>query len=309
MVRAAVMALTVFMLLVLPADAQSSVEECAAPEINVLATVGMIADVAANIGGTCVEVRALMGPGVDPHLYSATERDVEYLFDADVIFYGGLHLEARMIDVFEQVREGLHKPVVAVSERVPEELRLSADDYPDPHVWMDVSLWMSAAEEIRDTLVTYYPAYADYFRANTDAYLAQMSELDQYVRDQIARIPEEQRLLVTAHDAFQYFSRAYGIEVYAPQGISTQAEVGVQDIRDTIRLLVERRIPAIFVETSVSPDVIEAIIAGAEAQGHAVTIGGSLFSDAMGDAGTPEGTYLGMIRANTDTIVSGLLGE
>lgn len=309
MTRTAVIAL--FLLVAGLAPIQAQPPECVEPEINVLATIAMIADVAQNIGGSCVSVRALMGPGVDPHLYAATERDVEYLFDADIIYYGGLHLEARMIDVFEQVREGLNKPVIAVSERIPEALRLLSDDQhtPDPHVWMDVSLWMYIAEAIRDTLVEYYPDHAAYFSANADAYLAQMSDLHEYVREQIARVPDQQRILVTAHDAFQYYSRAYGIEVYAPQGISTQAEAGVQNIRDTVQLLVERQIPAIFVETSVSPRVIEAIIAGAEAQGHEVVIGGALFSDAMGAAGTPEGTYLGMIRANTDTIVSSLLGE
>ena len=308
MTRTTVIALLLILSVAWPLQAQA---ECTEPQINVLATIGMIADVAQNVGGDCVQVRALMGPGVDPHLYAATERDVEYLFDSDIIFYGGLHLEARMIDVFEQVRTGLNKPVIAVSERIPEDLRLLTNDQhtPDPHVWMDVALWMYIAEEIRDSLVQIYPEHAAYFTANADAYLAQMRELDDYVREQIARIPDEQRVLVTAHDAFQYYSRAYGIEVFAPQGISTQAEAGVQNIRETVQLLVERHIPAIFVETSVSPRVIEAIIAGAEAQGHMVEIGGSLFSDAMGAADTPAGTYLGMIRANTDIIVSSLLGE
>ncbi|MBN8640145.1 MAG: zinc ABC transporter substrate-binding protein, partial [Anaerolineae bacterium] len=282
MMRTAVMALLLILLVGVPLHAQA---ECAEPAINVLATVGMIADVAQNIGGDCVHVRALMGPGVDPHLYAATERDVEYLFDADIIFYGGLHLEARMIDVFEQVHTGLNKPVVAVSERIPEDRRLleAGTQVSDPHVWMDVSLWMYAAEAIRDALTEQYPEHAAYFMANADAYLAQMRDLDQYIREQIERIPAEQRVLVTAHDAFQYYSRAYGIEVFAPQGISTQAEAGVQNIRETVQLLVDRQIPAIFVETSVSPRVIEAIIAGAQAQGHEVEIGGSLFSDAMGD--------------------------
>jgi manganese/zinc/iron transport system substrate-binding protein len=174
---------------------------------------------------------------------------------------------------------------------------------------MDVSLWMYAAEAIRDALIEQDERNAAYYSANADTYLAELNALHEYVKSQIARIPEERRVLVTAHDAFQYFSRAYEIAVHAPQGITTQSEVGVADIRATIALLVERQIPAIFVETSVSPDVIEAILEGAEAQGHRVVIGGSLYSDAMGDEGTPEGTYLGMIRANTDTIVSGLLSE
>jgi manganese/zinc/iron transport system substrate-binding protein len=284
---------------------------CAEPSINAVATVGMIANMIEIIGGRCTQVTAMMGPGVDPHLYTATEGDVELLFDADIIFYGGLNLEARMSDVFVQVREGLNKPAIPVSENIPQDLILTApnSNSPDPHVWMDVSLWMYAAEAVRDGLIAYLPEQTDYFAQNADAYLEQMQELDDYVRDEIARIPEERRVLVTAHDAFQYYSRAYAIEVYAPQGITTEAEVGVQDIRSTIDLLVQRHIPTIFVETSVSPDVVEAIVEGARDRGLAITIGGSLFSDAMGEAGTPEGTYLGMIRANTDTIVSGLLGE
>ena len=284
---------------------------CAEATINTLTTVGMIANVAEIIGGSCVQVTAMMGPGVDPHLYTATQSDVERLFDADIIFYGGLNLEARMSDVFVQVREGLNKPTIPVAENIPQGLIQTTVQYnsPDPHVWMDVRLWMYAAEAIRDGLAAYLPEQAEYFAQNADLYLQQMRDLDDYVREQIARIPEQRRVLVTAHDAFQYYSRAYDIEVYAPQGITTEAEVGVQDIRATIDLLVERDIPTIFVETSVSPDVIEAIIEGARDRGLEVSIGGSLFSDAMGEAGTPEGTYLGMIRANTDTIVAGLLGE
>jgi manganese/zinc/iron transport system substrate-binding protein len=174
---------------------------------------------------------------------------------------------------------------------------------------MDVRLWMVVAETIRDHLIEMLPDRAEYIATNAEAYLAEMDALDVYVREQIARIPETQRVLVTAHDAFQYFGRAYDIEVFAPQGITTQAEVGVQDIRRTIELLVQRGIPAIFVESSVSPDVVEAIVAGARARDHQIVIGGSLFSDAMGAEGTPEGTYLGMIRANTDVITAGLTAE
>lgn len=293
------------------AAATEALPGCAEPVIHAVATVGMITDVVQIIGGNCVEVTGMMGPGVDPHLYTATAGDVELLFNADIIFYGGLNLEARMSDVFQQVREGLNKPTIPVSENIPADLRLTEPQYhqSDPHVWMDVSLWMYAAEAIRDGLIDYLPEQADFFHQNADAYLAEMQALDDYVREQIARIPEERRVLVTAHDAFQYYSRAYDIQVYAPQGITTEAEVGVQDVRTTIDLLADRHIPTIFVETSVSPDVVEAIVEGARARGVTVGIGGTLYSDAMGTAGTPDGTYLGMIRANTDTIVAGLLGE
>lgn len=284
---------------------------CPEASINVVATVGMIADVVSEIGGSCVQVTAMMGPGVDPHLYTATEGDVELLFFADIIFYGGLNLEARMTDVFAQVREGLDKPTIPVSEHIPADLIRTEAQYnaPDPHVWMDVMLWKYAAEAIRDGLSEYMPEQSAYFARNAETYFIEMEELDAYVYQQIQRIPEERRVLMTAHDAFQYYSHAYDIEVHAPQGITTEAEVGVQDIRSTIELLVTRGIPTIFVESSVSPDVVEAIVEGARARGLEISIGGSLYSDAMGEAGTPEGTYLGMIRANTDTIVAGLLGE
>lgn len=293
------------------ASAQAPPAGCATPEINVLTTVAMIGDVAANIGGNCVTVRTMVGPGVDPHLYTATARDVETLFDAEIIFYAGINLESRLIDVFEQIEENLGTATIAVSEAVPPEriLREVGMDAPDPHVWMDAQLWAYAAGAIQQGLSAYLPEQAAYFEANAEAYLQQIADLDSYVREQIARIPEAQRVLVTAHDAFQYYGHAYNIEVYAPQGITTAAEVGVQDIRSTVALLIERQIPAIFVESSVSPDVVEAIQAGAQAQGLDVLIGGSLYSDSMGAAGTEDGTYLGMIRANTDTIVAALMGE
>ncbi len=277
--------------------------------VRVLATTGMIADVVKNVGGEHVDVIQLMGAGVDPHLYSAKESDVVALVRADIIFYNGIHLEARMAEVLERIADS--RLTVAVGEAVPEDRLLHAPGFPqgDPHIWMDVELWMLVAERIRDTLVEFDPGCAAAYQTNADAYLAQLRGLDQYIQEQIQRIPEEQRVLVTAHDAFQYYGHAYGIEVFAPQGITTQAEAGVEDIRRTIDLLADRQIPAIFVETSVPPDVVEAIIAGAEARGRDVRIGGSLYSDAMGDPRTPDGTYIGMIKHNTDTIVSAMLGE
>jgi manganese/zinc/iron transport system substrate-binding protein len=295
-----------------PNIVQETTDGCDQPVLNVVATVGMVADVAQMIGGNCVTVTAMMGAGVDPHLYTATESDVELLFGADVVLYGGLNLESRMTDVFTQMSEELGKPIRAVSENVPEDQLLREPENPevvDPHVWMDVSLWAYAADAVREQLIALDATHEAYYTANAQAYAEQLEMLDAYVMDQIAQIPEAQRVLVTAHDAFQYFGRAYGIDVYAPQGITTAVEVGVEDIRATINLLVERQIPAIFVEASVSPDVIEAIQAGARDRGLNVEIGGSLFSDSMGTVGTPEGTYIGMIRANTDTIVGALLGQ
>jgi manganese/zinc/iron transport system substrate-binding protein len=276
--------------------------------INVVTTTGMIADVVQNIGGQRVNVTQLMGAGVDPHLYTATQNDVSTLSNAQMIFYNGLHLEARMIDIFEQI--GANKPVVAVTDSIPDDKILKSPNYdaPDPHVWMDASLWSMAAQHIADELSVFDPSGAETYTTNVENYLAQLAELDQYAHDQIQTIPEEQRILVTAHDAFHYFSRAYGIEVFAPQGITTAAEAGVEDIRQTIRVVVERNVPAIFVESSVPQDVVNAIVEGAAAQGQDVVIGGSLYSDAMGQPGTPDGTYIGMIRHNVDTIVKALSG-
>jgi manganese/zinc/iron transport system substrate-binding protein len=279
-------------------------------KIRVVTTIGMITDVARNVGGEHVEVTGLMRAGVDPHLYKATEGDVNKLLNAQIIFYGGLFLEARMEDVFEQMAES--KPTVAVGEAVPVAERLASPQYAehfDPHIWMDVKNWMLVVEKIRDELIAFDPDNEASYRANTDAYLAEMKALESWVHEQVATVPEEQRLLVTAHDAFHYFAKGYNFEVFAPQGISTESEAGVEDIRRTIDLVVERNIPAIFVESSVPPDVVEAIVEGARARGHDIHIGGSLFSDAMGEEGTPEGTYIGMIRHNVQTVTSALRGE
>ncbi len=278
--------------------------------VRAVATTGMIADIVRNVGGERVEVTQLMGAGVDPHLYAATEGDVLTLSEADIIFYNGLNLEARMGEVF--ARMGGTQAVVAVGESVPESERLADPRYegqPDPHVWMNVQHWMKATDAVRDALIALDPAGEETYQANAGAYRAELESLDAYAEEAIQRIPADQRVLVTAHDAFQYYGQRYGIEVFAPQGISTQSEAGVEDIRQTIRLMVSRRIPAIFVETSVPPDVVEAIIEGARADGHTVEIGGELFSDAMGEPGTPEGTYVGMIQHNTDVIVGALAGE
>jgi manganese/zinc/iron transport system substrate-binding protein len=272
--------------------------------IRVVTTTGMIGDAVANVGGERVAVTALMGPGIDPHLYRATESDVHRLSGADIIFYNGLNLEARMTAIFEQI--GRNRRVVAVGTAVPPAHLLADPDYenqPDPHIWMDVKLWLLVVERVRDELIALDPEHEAIYLANAERYLQELHELEAYVQEQASRVPAEQRLLVTAHDAFNYFGRGYSFEVHAPQGISTESEAGVDDIRQTIELVVSRNIPAIFVETSVPPDVVEAIVAGARSRGHDVVIGGELFSDAMGAAGTPEGAYIGMIRHNINTIV------
>ncbi|RME57086.1 MAG: manganese transporter [Caldilineae bacterium] len=276
--------------------------------IQVVTTIGMLTDVVRNIGGDHVMVNGLMGPGVDPHLYRASESDVTKLLNADMVFYNGLFLEARMEEIFHQMAR--NRPAVPVAERaIPVEKRLASTQYADqydPHVWMDVKLWREVAQVIRDELMAFDPAHADAYQANAEAYLAQLDELEAWAQEQVQTVPAELRVLVTAHDAFHYFGQGYGFEVFAPQGISTASEAGVEDIRRTIDVVVTRDIPAIFVETSVPPDVVEAIVEGARARGHEVVIGGQLFSDAMGEEGTPEGTYIGMIRHNVQTITDAL---
>jgi manganese/zinc/iron transport system substrate-binding protein len=277
--------------------------------VRIVATVGRVGDAAARVGGPRVEVESLMGPGIDPHLYKASEGDLRRLERADIIFYGGLHLEAKMADVFERVAE--ERTTVAVSERIPVRDRLAPPGFEgayDPHVWFDVRLWMHAVEQIRDTLSERDPSSAALYRRNAAAYLAELEELDEYVGTQAQRVPRERRVLITAHDAFEYFGRAYGFDVRGLQGISTASEAGAGDVQALARFIADRRIPAIFVESSVSPRTIQAVREAVRARGHDVRVGGSLFSDAMGDPGTPEGTYVGMVRHNIDTIVEGLLG-
>jgi manganese/zinc/iron transport system substrate-binding protein len=278
--------------------------------IRVVTTVGMIADITQNVGGERVEVTGLMGPGVDPHLYKASEGDVTRMAEADVIFYNGLHLEAKMGEVLEKIEGRVE--TVAVTQGIDQSTLLAPPEFKgayDPHVWFDVTLWMKAAEQVRNTLVEMDPDHADLYRSNAESYLAELDDLHGYVKAEAERVPEEQRVLITAHDAFNYFGRAYDFEVRGLQGISTASEAGTADVQALADFIVENRIPAIFVESSVPPRTIEAVQAAVRSKGFEVEIGGELFSDAMGNPGTPEGTYIGMVRHNIDTIVSALLGE
>jgi manganese/zinc/iron transport system substrate-binding protein len=279
--------------------------------LNIVTTTGMIADIAKNVGGDNVQVIALMGAGVDPHLYKASEGDVRRLQEADLVFYSGLHLEAQMGEVLEKMNDfGIR--TVAVTDKIDRSILLANPQYPDqydPHVWFDVTMWMKAAEQVRETLVETDPANGSEYEANAAAYLSQLEELHQYVLGQAETLPAEKRIIITAHDAFNYFGRAYGFEVRGLQGISTEAQAGTADVQALANFIVEKQVPAIFVESSVPQRNVEAVQAAVQAQGFDVQIGGSLFSDAMGSEGTPEGTYSGMVRHNIDTIVSALKGE
>jgi manganese/zinc/iron transport system substrate-binding protein len=278
--------------------------------LNVVATIGMIADVVENVGGEHVRVTGLMGPGVDPHLYKASEGDVRRLYRADVIFYAGLHLEARMAEVLEEM-DGRTR-TVAVSEVIPADSLLSPPEFEgayDPHVWFDVRLWMLTVPRVAEALAEADPAHAAEYRARARRYLAELEALDRYVREQAARVPAERRVIVTAHDAFNYFGRAYGFQVRGLQGISTASEAGTADVQALADFIAGRRIPAVFVESSIPRRNVEAVQEAVRSRGWRVRIGGELFSDALGTAGTPEGTYAGMVRHNIDTIVGALLGE
>lgn len=276
-------------------------------ELAVVATTGQICDAVQQIAGDEVNLECLFGPGVDPHLYVPTEGDVGVLGDAEIIFYNGLHLEAQFTRVMsELVKRG--KTVVAVGDLLPPDQLLNWDASApyDPHVWNDPTLWSQVVETIRDTLVEADPANAALYRERAEAYLAEISATDEFVQEQIARIPESRRVMITAHDAFGYFARRYGLEVYGLQGISTESEAGTADVQALADLIAERQIPAIFIETTISPRTVEAVQAAVRAKGLNVEIGGSLFSDALDSPGKPAGTYTGMLRENAQTIANAL---
>lgn len=277
-------------------------------KINVVTTIAQIADPLSVIGGDRVHVQSLMGPGIDPHLYKATQGDVQKLEGADIVFYSGLHLEANMVRVFEEI--GKKKPVLAIGETIPEDRLLhDANGAVDPHIWFDVDLWKDAIEAAVEELKKASAEDADYFETNKKNYFAQLDALKEESAALLSEIPESQRVLVTAHDAFGYFGRMWDIEVVGLQGLSTEDEIGLTDIENTIDLLMEHNVPAVFIESSINPNSINAVIEGAKEAGLNVALGGELFSDAMGVAGTEEGTYLGMYRHNVKTIHEALTGR
>lgn len=277
--------------------------------LTVVATTGMIADAVTNIGGDLVEVQALMGPGVDPHAYRQTRSDIVALANADLVLWNGLYLEAQMEDFM--IGLGRAGSVVAVAEAVPENLLLASQEYQgrfDPHLWMNPDLWSRVVINLRDALREAQPESADSFNKNAEVYLAQMDDVARYANAVLSSVPVKSRVVLSAHDAFNYFGAAYGFEVVGIQGISTDSEAGLRRIGELVDMLVEKDIRAVFVETSVSDRNVRALIEGAAAAGHEVVIGGALFSDAMGAAGTYEGTYIGMIDHNATTISAALGG-
>lgn len=276
-------------------------------KIRVMTTIAQLADITNHIGGEHVEVDSLMGPGVDPHLYKASQGDIQKLMDADIVFYNGLHLEGKMDGVFEKISK--EKPTIAAAESIPDNQLLgdkANPDLHDPHVWFSIPRWMHAVDTVEAELSKLQPDLADEFKNNAESYKQELEELDKYAREQFNTISDESRVLVTAHDAFAYFGEEYDFEVRGLQGLSTDSEYGLKDVQELVTVLSERNIKAVFVESSISEKSINAVVEGAKEQGHEVAIGGELYSDAMGEAGTEEGTYVGMFRHNIDTIVSSL---
>lgn len=275
--------------------------------LRVVTTTGILKDAVQNIVGDAADVTAIMGSGVDPHLYKATQGDLERLTQADMIIYNGLHLEGKMGEVLEKLSR--LKTVVAATDGIHRtELRSSPQfqDSHDPHVWFDVSLWKQVVRHVSQELQKKDSRNAKLYQQNTDNYLLTLNGLDAEVQEAIATIPEQQRILITAHDAFGYFGNRYKIQVRGLQGISTVSEFGLQDVSSLVNFIADNKIKAVFVESSVSPKAIEAVVEGSRHRGHTVRIGGTLYSDALGADGTPEGTYGGMVRYNTRKIVEAL---
>ncbi|MEM9366234.1 MAG: zinc ABC transporter substrate-binding protein [Planctomycetota bacterium] len=274
------------------------------------ATIGMVADIVRNVGGDHVAVDQLMGPGVDPHLHKPTSDDVRRITQADMVFYCGLMLEGKMADSLIKVAR--RKPVVAVTEMIEETSLLEPEEmegYFDPHVWNDVAAWQQCVGVVAESLAEFDPQHREDYRSNAADYQAKLEALHAYGQQSLGSIPVESRVLITSHDAFNYFGRAYGLDVMGVQGLSTESEAGLQRINALVDLLVDRKVRAVFVESSVPPDNIEALVEGAASRGHNVIVGGELYSDAMGKGGTYEGTYVGMLDHNITLVTRALGGE
>lgn len=275
---------------------------------NVVATTTLVGDLVKQIGGDYVNIESLMGPGIDPHLYKASAGDVTKMQKADMVAYNGLHLEGKMGDIFDDLRGG-DKLIVSATEGVDKGELLDSPTYEgsyDPHVWFDVEMWEDAAKNIAKGLSELDKENKDAYERNLEAYLDELDELEDYIEDRISEIPKDKRILITAHDAFQYFGQAYDFQVRGLQGISTDAEAGTSDVRELADFIVEKQIKAIFVESSVPRKSIEALQEAVNAKGFKVEIGGELYSDSTGSAGTDAETYIGTFKANIDTIVDSL---
>ena len=276
-------------------------------KLKVVVTTSMLTDLVKNIGGDLIDVQGLMGAGVDPHLYKASEGDVSKLFNADVIFYNGLHLEGKLVAVFEKMEA--QKTTVALGEFLAKEGLIGSDYFAsnyDPHVWFNIQYFKEFSDKVTSVLSEKDPKNAASFTANNLAFQQELDFLHTAVVNTIATLAPEKRILVTAHDAFNYFGKAYGFKVVGLQGLSTATEAGVQDVQKLSEYIIANKVKAIFIESSVPRRTIEALEAAVLSKGHQVSIGGSLYSDALGDGGSVEGTYVGMFLYNVKTIVNAL---
>lgn len=275
---------------------------------NVVTTTTLIADIVKSIGGEFLNVKSLMGPGVDPHLYKASAGDVKLMQNANMVIHNGLHLEGKMGDVFENIEDS-NKLIFAVSDNIDESKFVDFVTNPgnyDPHIWFDVELWKEAAIRVTEGIKSLDSEHVEEYDKNLQSYLKELDELDKYIKKRVEELPEEKRILVTAHDAFNYFGKAYGFDVRGLQGISTASEAGTLDVRKLADFIVEKEVKAIFVESSVPRKSIEALQEAVKAQGFNVEIGGELYSDSTGDTGTDAETYIGTFKANIDLIVDSL---
>ncbi|MDT0294433.1 metal ABC transporter solute-binding protein, Zn/Mn family [Mesonia ostreae] len=276
-------------------------------KLNIVTTTTIITDLVNNIGGDAVEVQGLMGSGVDPHLYKASEGDVSKLTRADVVFYSGLHLEGKLVDVFEKM--GRNTNTIALAEVLDKKKLIGSEYFAssfDPHIWFNIKYWKQITVNLTQHLSELDPKNAELYNKNKDIYLKKLETLEAEVRETIASLPKEKRILVTAHDAFNYFGEEYGFDVVGLQGLSTATEAGVQDVQNLAELIIDKKVKAIFIETSVPKRTIEALQQAVKSEGFDVKIGGTLYSDALGNAGTEEGTYIGMFSYNVETIVNAL---
>lgn len=274
---------------------------------TIVATTSIVADIATNLCSDFADVKSLMGPGVDPHLYKASHGDIELLSSADVILYNGLHLEGKMSEILEKLKSS--KTVIAVSDGVdPSLIRTINEDanVHDPHIWFDISIWSKGVSYVAETLQKKYPAHKDVIQQRTNTYLHQMDSVHQACLKTVAELPVEKRILITSHDAFEYFGRSYQFKVRGLQGISTLSESGLKDVTDMVNFIIDNKIKAVFVENSVPQKALRSVIDGCKSKGHNVVVGGELFSDALGAERTPEGTYLGMIYYNVETVTNAL---
>lgn len=277
-------------------------------KFHIVTTTSMITDLVQNIGGDKVAVQGLMGAGVDPHLYKASEGDVSKLSNANMIIYSGLHLEGKLVEVFEKMKRQKIKTIAVSDALDKKELigsTLFASNY-DPHIWFDVKNWEKITIYVEKQLSEALPEHKEYFKANAAIYLEKLKVLKQEIEAEIATLPEDKRRLVTAHDAFNYFGKAYKFDVVGLQGLSTATEAGVQDVQKTATYIIDHKVKAVFIESSVPRRTVEALQAAVNSKNHEVVIGGTLFSDALGNPGTPEGTYIGMFKFNVHTIVNAL---